>query len=90
LIKVIWDPFKAAKVLADRGLDFATAIIIFQNPHLLIRSDKNGEVRWKATGRVEGQMLTVIFTQRDEAIRIITLRRAWRNEERAFGELHSR
>jgi len=47
-------------------------------------SEEHGEDRFLATGRVEGQLLTVVYTERDERIRIISARRANRDEQRAY------
>jgi uncharacterized protein len=83
-----WDPFKAAKVLAERGLDFRDAVELFDQDYVEIRSDQLNEVRWKLVGRLNDRMVTVIFVKRDDKVRIITMRRAWKSEEREFGALY--
>ncbi|TMJ64107.1 MAG: BrnT family toxin, partial [Alphaproteobacteria bacterium] len=37
-----------------------------------------------ATGRVEGLLMTVAYTERDARIRIISARKANNNEQRAY------
>ncbi|MGL4634898.1 MAG: BrnT family toxin [Beijerinckiaceae bacterium] len=80
----IWDAQKARKVLEERGLDFNVAIQIFAGNRLEVRSDQNNEERWLTIGELEGRCIAVVFTRRDETIRIITARRARKNEERAY------
>ena len=43
-----------------------------------------GEERWIAIGRVERAILFVVFTQRGERIRLISARRATRNEQQSY------
>jgi uncharacterized protein len=83
-MEFVWDPFKAAKVLAERKIAFARAVHIFGSRHIILRSDQNSEERWRAIGMIDDVMITVIFTKRESAIRIITVRRAWKSEEREF------
>jgi uncharacterized protein len=83
-MEFVWDPFKAAKVLAERNIAFARAVHIFNDRHIILRSDQNSEERWRAIGMIDDVMITVIFTKRESAIRIITVRRAWKSEEREF------
>jgi uncharacterized protein len=79
-----WDAAKAASNRDKHGIDFDEAIEIFYGPSLLRRSDRNAEERWLAIGETEGRVVTVVFTWRGGALRIISARRARRNEERAY------
>jgi uncharacterized protein len=45
-----------------------------------------GEMRVIAIGRVAGVTLTVVYTDRDDARRIISARRANRRERRAYNQ----
>ncbi len=44
------------------------------------------ENRRRAVGVVEGKLFTVVFTNRGNAIRIISVRRSSRGEERDYGD----
>jgi uncharacterized protein len=79
-----WSEEKAASNRRKHGIDFDDAIEIFYGPNLLRRSDRNEEERWLAIGETEGRVITVVFTWRGDALRIISARRARRNEERAY------
>jgi uncharacterized protein len=82
--RVEWDAAKAASNRDKHGIDFDEAIEIFYGPSLLRRSDRNAEARWLAIGETEGRVITVVFTRRGDALRIISARRARKNEERAY------
>ncbi len=72
-----WDEHKRQAVLLERGVDFARAALIFDDPGvkkiLDLRCDY-GEPRWRAIGQVGDETLIVIYTSRGDVIRLIT---AW-------------
>jgi uncharacterized protein len=82
--------WKAQKVLEERDLDFNDATRFFIGDRLEIRSDQNNEERWLTVGELEGRCIALIFTRRDETIRVIIDRRARKNEERACYERYPR
>ena len=43
-----------------------------------------GETRFVALGRLEGIVVSIVYTERDESIRIISIRKALRHEARFF------
>ncbi len=58
------------------GIDFKEAVRIFDGrPVVLAPSKYPDEERWIATGKLSGQMFSVVYTFRDNRIRIITARR---------------
>jgi uncharacterized protein len=79
-----WDEEKAASNRRKHGIDFDEAVEIFYGSSLLRRSDRNAEERWLAIGETEGRVVTVVFTWRGDTLRIISARRARRNEKRAY------
>jgi len=83
---VEWDEQKAASNLRKHGIDFDDAIEVFHRPVLLRRSDRNAEERWLAIGETEGRVVTVVFTWRGDALRIISARSARKNEQRAYNQ----
>lgn len=81
---VEWDAAKATNNRRKHGIDFDEALGALYGARLLLRSDRNTEERWLAIGEVEGSILAVVFTWRGHSLRIISARRARRNERRAY------
>lgn len=79
-----WNARKNASNFAKHGIDFDEALEVFYGPHALRRSDRNNEERWIAIGETDKRIVTVAFTYRGEEVRIISARRARRNEERTY------
>lgn len=81
-----WDAEKRRINVAKHGLDFTRAIKIFSGITVERLSVKSNEVRFRATGYCEGIPLTVIYTWRGNKRRIISARRAKRNERQEYRE----
>ena len=82
-----WDERKRSANIASHGIDFRQAVAAFDGSPLVFRSDRNGEVRWVAVGRMrDGRVVAIAFTRREEAIRIISVRRARPDEEERYGD----
>jgi uncharacterized DUF497 family protein len=91
-----WDSDKNRANLVKHGIDFATAALVFADPHMLIREDRvdeTGERRWHALGRAGGiePVLIVVHVYREsndgeEIIRILSARKARASESRAYVE----
>jgi uncharacterized protein len=81
---VEWDEAKAASNRRKHGIDFDDAVGIFDGPSLFRRSDRGTEERWLAIGEATSHIITVVCTWRGDALRIISARRARKNEERAY------
>jgi hypothetical protein len=79
-----WDERKNRSNLAKHGIDFEDAVEIFYGPIFLRCSDRNNEERWVATGHSENRLIAVVFTHRADVIRIISARRARKNEESEY------
>ena len=50
------------------------------------RSDRHGEVRWAGLGLIGNRVYHVVCTERGEAVRIISLRKAKAREVRKYLE----
>lgn len=81
-----WDPDKAESNLEKHGIDFEDAKTIFEGPVWTRRSDRAGEERHIAVGRVEGREVAVVYTPREDRTRILSARRARTNERRECRE----
>jgi uncharacterized protein len=77
-----WSEAKRIAVLETRGLDFIDAEALFDGRAIYtVASPRFAEERWLSVGELNGRLVAVVWTQRGEAIRIITTRRA-RDEEK--------
>lgn len=84
-----WDEKKAELNQKKHGVSFELGKEIFFDPQLLnFEDDRNdyGELREVVIGEVEGVILYVVFTIRDERIRIISTRKANKEERKAYYE----
>ena len=79
-----WDDQKREINVAKHGIDFDSAVEVFYGPIILRRSDRNNEERWTALGYSGDRLIVVVFTRRADVIRIISARRARKNEEREY------
>ena len=79
-----WDPEKAARNREKHGISFEDAVGVFSGPVLTERSDRKGEKRWIAVGRLKGRLVTVVYTRRSGTTRIISARRASQNERKRY------
>jgi uncharacterized DUF497 family protein len=72
-----WSDAKRTAVLEARGLDFIDAEILFDGrPLHTVASPRAAEERWLSVGELNGRLIAVVWTWRNETIRIITMRRA--------------
>ncbi len=83
-----WDEEKAKGNLQKHGISFVDAIAIFDDPNR-IEDDSTkpeyGETRIKTIGMVQEELIiTVISTDRNQKIRIISARRARKNEQKQY------
>lgn len=66
-------------------MPFAKASEVFKDPLRLEQSDPfEMEDRWLALGRVGHSILAVVFTERENGIRIISARKATRDEQEVY------
>ncbi len=79
-----WDPAKCARNIERHAIDFADAAGIWSGMVLQLRSDRDGEERHVAYGRMEGRLIAVVWTPRAGRRRIISVRRANRHERDLF------
>ena len=76
-----FDTSKSASNKAKHGLDFQEAQQLWEDDRLIEAGaiDRN-EPRRMAIGQIAGKCWTAIFTVRDEAIRLISVRRSRKEE----------
>lgn len=84
---VEFDPKKAAANLRKHGVSFADVEPVFYDGLALTREDldASGEVRFVTVGAdALGRILTVCWTERSQAVRLISARLATASERKAY------
>lgn len=85
-----WDKAKRRINLAKRGVDFAV-MNAFEWETALIESDGHAdESRGIAKGFIGLHLHVVVFTERSDRTRIVSLRRARPSEEKGYAKHHRR
>jgi len=82
-----WDENKSASNLEKHGISFDEAVRVFEGVYLshIDPRENYGEVREITTGIIAETVVTVVVhTDRDEAIRIISARKANRRERNEY------
>lgn len=81
-----WDTDKNARNIRERGIAFEIAVD-FEWPTALVLEDTRrdyGERRFRAMGAISQRLYVLVFTLRNDTIRVISLRRANKREEAAY------
>ena len=82
-LKFVWDSDKAEINFKKHKVYFETAVKVFFDENRIEDFDElhsNFEDRYKIVGKV-ATILTVVYTERDDRTRIISARRATKQEE---------
>ena len=85
-MKITFDPAKRAKTLAERGLDFADATLIFEGLTFTLLDDRfdYGEDRYQTYGLLAGRLVTVVWTPRGKSRHVISMRKCNDREEARY------
>ena len=77
-MRVTFDPAKRAKTLAERGLDFEDAAVVFQGTTVEIEDTRRnyGETRIICYGLLAGRLVVIDYTPRGAARHIFSMRKA--------------
>jgi len=93
MVRFEWDEQKNEHNRAKHGIDFETALLVFEDPFCVtfIERECEGEERWQAIGTIEDILLLVVVhtypeEEGDEVIRIISARRATRHETKLYAQ----
>jgi uncharacterized DUF497 family protein len=82
-----WDPVKAASNLEAHGVDFADAVVALEDECALTIEDTRHDDEKRFVSLCLdplARLLVVVYTWRDESIRVISARKATRNETRRY------
>lgn len=86
-----WDDEKDAANKEKHGISFSEASEAFFDPFNVTIADPDHSVdeeRFLLLGFARGNVLVISFTERNDAIRIISCRKANRKEGRLYGQGH--
>ena len=82
-----WDSAKARTNARKHGVEFADAASVFDDQDAITIADEDslGEERWVTIGRdAFGRVLVVVYTWREENVRLISARKAGRREIKEY------
>jgi len=81
-----WDEAKRDRNLSDHGLDFADAREVFAGPTFTFEDDRfdYGEPRFVTLGILRGIIVSMVHTETPRTIRVISFRKATKNEQTIF------
>ena len=76
-----FDPAKSRANKRKHGIDFVEAQALWDDAEAIeIATNTNVEPRFVVAGMIEGKLWTAIVTYRNDNIRLISVRRAWKKE----------
>ena len=85
-MKFEFDPDKSQTNQIKHGIDFIDAQQLWNDPELIgLEANSETEPRFFAIGKIGAKYWTMVYTRRNDAIRIISVRRA-RNKEIQYYE----
>ena len=84
-IKITFDPAKREVTLRERGIDFLDAARVFDRRTYTIEDRRKdyGERRYQTVGFLDGRMVMVVWTPRDEAVHVMSMRKCNEREQKA-------
>ena len=87
-MKFEWDETKRQTNLRDHKLDFVDAEIVFSGITFTFEDDRfeYGEDRFITLGLLREIVVVIAHTERKDTIRLISMRKATKNEQRLYFE----
>ena len=81
-----WDDIKRKINIKKHRMDFIDAPVVFDSYTLTVKDDRfdYGEERFISFGVLKERVVVVVHTENDNSIRIISMRRATKYEEKAY------
>ena len=94
-MKFIWDQDKYERNIRLHKINFETAALVFADPYRIEKFDEKHSVtedRFIVIGEIANTMFVVmlVYTDRDDAIRIISARKATPQERREYYDRRKR
>jgi len=87
-VLVEFDPEKSAKNFRERGIGFERFADIDFGAAIAVEDTRRdyGEPRLRVLGLIDGKLHAAVITPRGDKIRVISLRRTNKREERAYAK----
>lgn len=91
IVKITFDPAKRQTALSERGLNFADAAIVFAGPTITVQDTRRdyGETRYQTVGFLADRMVMIVWTPRNEARHVISMRKCNDREKAIYQERFS-
>jgi len=88
-MRITFDPTKRAKTLADRGLDFEDAALVFAGATFEMEDERKdyGETRIICYGLLAGRMVVVGYAPRGDIRHVFSMRKANDREKERIAPL---
>ena len=88
-MRVTFDSAKREKTLAERGLDFADAVLVFSGVTIMVEDTRKnyGETRIICYGLLEGRIVVVGYTPRGADRHVFSMRKANEREQARIARL---
>ena len=85
-MKFIWDESKRIGNLNKHELDFELTYLVFENDTFTFEDNRMAysEQRFVTLGLLDGTVVVVVHTETSDEIRVISLRRATKNEQKLY------
>jgi uncharacterized protein len=85
-VRYEWDEAKRQSNIQRHGIDFIGIETVFAGETVTILDDRfdYGESRFVTLGMLRGRVVVIAHTETDEVIRIISVRKATKNEEISY------
>ena len=85
-MRIEWDEAKRRSNINRHGIDFVDVAVVFAGETVTFLDYRYdyGETRFVTFGLLWGRVVAIVHTASDETIRIISFRKAGKNEEKLF------
>ena len=85
-MKIEWDEKKRKLNIKKHGIDFADAVKIFEGATFTMKDDRfdYSENRYITLGMLKGIIIVIAHSEEDELIRVISMRKATKNEQKIY------
>jgi uncharacterized DUF497 family protein len=90
LTSFVWDKQKRLTNIDKHGIDFEDAAIALQRPRIERPSQRHDEMRVLAICPDTNRLIAVVYTMRDTTCRIISARRARKDEQKLYDAHYAR
>ena len=87
-MKFEWDKEKNKSNIQKHGIDFSDSIKIFENTMVIKLDERSnyGENRLIGLGQIENIVIVIVYTKRNDRLRITSIRKANRKERKIYFE----